>query len=522
MSTFPFLSIRAALLAVVLFFIAGTMSAQSVTVEDGAVHLSLEEAVALSLERNLGLKVERFRLQESEWALSGSQGIYDLNLTGRLSAFDEASPSASNLDGADIQISEQQGWVLGLEQLVTTGGRLNLDWNNSRFESNSRFASLNPRYRSDLDLTFTQPLLRDLGKDSTDYRIKVARNNLEISKETFERQVTTTVSTAKQLYWNLVDAKRQLEVDTDSLGLAQRLHQQNDIKVEVGTMAPLELVQSKVGVAERDEAVIRSEAAVFNAEDALRQFLSMESEYWAMAIEPTTPAETETMSIDVDAGIAAALEYRPDLRTQRLSIDNLMLDEEFYLNQRLPRLDLSATYGYNGLGGDVTNRDFFTGEILDQSSGSYSDALNQVTGGDFDGWNVALNLVMPIQNRSAEAQSAISSIARERGEAELADLEATISAEVRRIARTVQTAAALIESTTASRGLAEENLSAEEKRFENGLSTSYQVLEIQENLTQARTREVLAITGYRKAYVEYLRVTGQLLEDAGIDVGTDQ
>lgn len=510
------LVVRSLLVFVLLILAPAAASAQTrPVVEDEKLPLSLEDAVALALEQNLGLKVESLRLEESEWALFGEHGIYDLNLTSRLSSLDETSPAASNLDGAEVQEFEQQGLDIGLAQLTSTGGAVSLDWNNSRRETNSAFAILNPQYRIDFDLAYEQPLLRDLGRLATERRILVARNNRDISRETFEQQVIATVSQAKQLYWDLVDAQLQLEADEEALVLAERLHQQNEVRVEVGTLAQLELVQSEAGVAQRREAVITSRADVQNAEDALRRLFNLEQSLWSVPIETTTSAETERGPIDLETGIARALEERPVLQSQRLALENLRVDEDYFRNQRLPRLDLSVTYGFNGLGGDVT------GEVVNPAEGGYSDALDQITGRDFDGWAAAINLLMPLQNRGAEAQQAIASLSRKRGEVELADLEAEISAEVRRVARLVETAEALIESTAASRRLAEENLRAEEKRFDNGLSTSYQVLEIQEDLTQARSREIFAITGYRKALVEYLRVTGGLLEEAGVELATD-
>ena len=510
--TLPALLLTAAALANPLLGQSGA------AVENGQVPLSLEDAVAIALERNLGLKVENLRLEESEWGLFGEYGIYDLTLTGRLSALDETSPAASNLDGAEVRQFDQQQLNLGLRQLTPIGGTVGVQWNNLRQETNSTFSLLNPSYGVDFDFTYDQPLLRDRGRLATQRRILVAQNNYDISRETFERQVITTVSQAKQRYWDLVDAQLQLEVDEEALQLAERLHEQNQVRVDVGTLPQLELVQSEAGVAQRREAVIASTAAVQNAEDALRRLLDLEDDLWSVPIKTTTDPEMEEVSIDLEAGIASALEHRPEITTQLLQVENLRVDEDYFRNQRMPRLDLAVTYGYNGLGGDVTQRDFVTGEILGTAEGGYSDALDQITGMDFEGWAAALNLLMPLQNRSAEAAEAMASIGRERGEAELADLEAEITAEVRRTARLVETAAALIDSTTASRRLAEENLNAEQKRFDNGLSTSFQVLEIQEDLSQARSRQAFAITAYRKALVEYLRVTGRLLEQSGVEL----
>jgi outer membrane protein TolC len=487
--------------------------------EQGRMRLTLDEAISVGLARNLSLVVERYRTSESGLHLWRSQGIYDPSLTAELANWEDTSPQASQLDGAEVSIQEAQRWNFGLDKLFSSGGQGSIVWNNSRFETNSQFATLNPSYRVDFDLSFTQPLLRGFGRLATDYQIRVAQTNIDISQEAFELQVITTLQEIVDAYWNLLDAQARLGVAEESLTLAQQLHEQNRIRVDVGTLAPLELVQSEAGVATREEEIIRARAAVGDAEDRLRQLMNLPpGELWETEILPETDPELEPIDIDIDEAIGTALAERPELRSKRLAQENLDLDVQFFINQQKPRVDLALTYGLNGLGGDLTLREFPSGEILAQASGDYGDALDQITEGDFDTWAISVNLAYPLNNRSAKAQTALAEVSFERGQAELRDLELGVSTEVRRLARLVDAAAQARESARVSRRLEEKNLDAEQKRFDNGMSTSFQVLQIQEDLTEARSREVASITGYRKALVQYYRAIGRLTEEAGVEV----
>jgi len=495
-----------------------TVTADSpVPLVDGKLELSVDDAIAIALERNLSLIVQRYNDADAILNLESSFGIYDTLARVQVSSLSETSPSTTDLDGADVSTQEQAGWNLGVTQMVKTGGSFSADFNNTRSESNSVFSNLNPAYRTDLDLAFTQPLLRDFGAEVTERGISVARTNREISRETFAQQVSGGIQQVVNAYWTVVGARNLLMVSERSLELAQQLHEQNKVRVDVGTVAPLELVQSEAGIATREEEIIRNRAAVADSEDSLRQLLNLDiATLWDVEIVTTSEAETERTEVDLGAAIEAGLAHRPEMVSQRLALENLSLDVMYFANQKKPQLDLSARYGVNGIGGDTTNRDFFTGEILSQMEGDYGDALDQIFDGDFEGWRVALNLTYPIQNRTAEAQSAKAEVNLERGQAELRDLELQVMAEIRKAARALETAGQQIDSARVSRRLQQRTLEAEQKRHDNGMSTSYRVLEIQRDLVDAAYREVFAITGYRTALAEFQRTTGSLNDDSGV------
>ncbi|MGB5878607.1 MAG: TolC family protein [Thermoanaerobaculia bacterium] len=491
----------------------------ALNIEDGTIKLSLEEAKAIALERNLTLVVERFSQHEADYRILQNRGVYDAFSTVDLDSMEDTSPTASNLSGAPVQEFSQKNWNFGISQLVATGGTLRGDWRNRKQETNSLFATLNPSYQIDTDVTFSQPLLRNLGKMATNRNITIARTNYSISRENFERQVTGILLLVEEAYWNLAEAEAQLGVAEESLELALQLHEQNKIRVEVGTLAPLELVQSEAGVANRELEIIRAQARVGDRMDVLRQLLNLKSDLeWTAPIDPTTDPFLPALKVNVDASIATALEERPEVRAKKLSLSNQELDTRYFRNQKKPRLDLTATYGLNGLGGDVTDRDFLSGEILGTQDGDYGDAIDQILNADFDGWRVALNFAYPIQNRFAKANVAIADLALERGMYELDDLELAVSTEVRRVIRALDASAEGIESARVSQRLEERNYEAEKKRYDNGMSTSFQVLQIQEDLIGARSVFVSAVATYRRALALHYQSIGRLIDESGVEI----
>jgi outer membrane protein len=309
-------------------------------------------------------------------------------------------------------------------------------------------------------------------------------------------------------------------VAEESLTLANQLHEMNRVQVDVGTKAPLELVQSEAGIATRQEDIIRVSAIVEDAADLLRRLLNLgDEQHWSIPIVPTTGPETDRIQIDLEEALSGALAHRPELAAQRLTQETLQIDERFFRNQKLPTVDFQVRYGYNGIGGDaVLERDPITGVPTEVNEGGYDDAIQQVLDRDFKGWQLGVNFAYPLQNRTAKANHTIARLAVERGSTVLQDLEQLIRTEVRAAARNVETAAQQIDSAGKSRELAERNLEAEQKKYENGLSTSFQVLEIQEDLSGARSREVNAITGYRRSLVRYYQAIGTLLEANSIEL----
>ena len=478
--------------------------------------ISLEDAVVEALRHNVSLVVERYARSRSLLGIEEAMGIYDFNLGAFVSTSSDSRPTSSLLEDADILSTDVDVWNFSLSRLLAWGGTAEITFNNSKTESSNEFVQPNPQFSVAWNIGVTQPLLRGFGRDVTERNIVVARNNVGINHEAFRLQVESVIQQVSNEYWSLVGAMEQLEVAEQSLELAKELHEMNRIQVDVGTKAPLEMVQSEAGVARREEDIIRRRQAVEDAQDILRQLINIAAgQLWDVPIVPVTNPEIAHQPIDVKAAVEKAFEMRADIIQQRLRNDTSRLDAMVAKNSMKPRLDLTAGYGLNAIAGTFDFIDNTTGaRVLSESN--YGDALDSILDREFDGWRVSLDFAMPLENRAARARAAQAELTVKQGEWQLRDLEGTVRLGVRRAARAVETAHKAIESAKVSSRLAEKNLEAERKRYENGLSTSFQVLEIQEDLSEAQSSEVAAIIGYRQALTAYHLATGELLDKYGI------
>jgi outer membrane protein len=469
-------------------------------VQNNVLPLSLDQAITIALRQNLGLVIERYTRQQSRLGITQSMGLYDL-LTRAQAGYVDTQEAA--IDVFQANQSTSQNLDFSFVQRLPTGGDLSFGWESSRSESpeDPRRPGVTESYQTNGTFSFSQPLLRDFGRIINERPIQIARFNDRISREDFERQVTLLTQQVINAYLALVEARQQLGVAQESLSLARELHSRNRIQVEVGTMAPLELVQSEAAIATRDEDIIRSTSTVGDAADDLRQLLNLPpGPLWETEIEPTTKPEVEPLTINVDQAIQTAYAERPEVRTQEIALERLRLDSLFFRNQMLPALDLSLSYRTGGFGVDL------------------NDSFSQITGLDFPTWRVTLDFAFPIQNRTARAASAIADIDVDQAGVQLEQQRTVVATEVRQAARALDTAIKQIDASRISREFQEKNLDAERKRYENGMSTSFQITQIQEELTRARSREVSSIINYRRALTEYHRATGRLLEVEGIGV----
>lgn len=495
-------------------------SEPSLRVEEGRIRLLREEVLRWALERNLGLRVGRLDRARGELGVLQARGAFDLGLGASVFHLDEESPAASNLDGAEVQQQKRSTWNLGISRLLPWGGTATAQWSTARLETNSRFALLNPSYSSGFDLSLSQPLLRGFGREATEATIVIAQAQDELAQHRFEQQVVALVQAAENAYWAVVGARAQLLVAEQALALARELHENNKVRVQVGTLAPLELVQSEAGVALREEEILRVRAAVADAEDQLRSLLDLPpGPLWELPIEPESPLELAEQTLPLAAALDSALGRRIELKAQSQSIRALEVEQNLRREELKPQLNLTVGYGVNGVGGRALLRNP-DGSIAGASPGGVEDAWEQLARADFTGWSVGLDFRYPLENRAARARAALATIELERARTEQERVRLQIATEVRAALRAVETARQQIASARVSVRLEEKNLEAELKRLENGLSTSFQILQVQERLTAARSRLVAAQTEYRRAVVEYHRSIGDLLEVSGVRVST--
>jgi len=476
-----------------------------------ALRLSVDDALKTAVERNVGISLQRYMFLEAGENLRSTYGIYDWFTTADLGYQNFQSPTISQ-----AQSSSQKKIIgdFGVSQLLPTGGSYSVTFNNNKQNLVGGFTTVNPSYNSNLGIALNQPVLRNFGVDVTSRGILIARNTLGINEAAFRAQIMDTAVASEQSYLNLVYARQFVDVVKEALFLARDQARITQIRIDVGASAPLDILQPRVQIATQEQALIAAVAQVRDAEDQLRAVMHLDPGDWDRPLIPTTPATYTPMTVNQEQAVATALQMRPEMREQQLTTATRQIQYIFARNQALPKVDLNATYGSAGLGG--TTLDPNTG--LPINSTGYSHALSQVLGNNFPSYTFGVSIGLPITNIGARAEAKRAeydvALARESEE----QTRQNIALNVRAAARAIDTSAREITASRTAREAAEQNVEAERRRYENGLSTNFQVLQIQQQLSNARASEIQALVAYNSAVVAYHRAIGDLLDVASIRI----
>ncbi len=486
---------------------------------NATLSLDLETAYSMALARNLDLQVGRFGIATATASIFQQTGQFDPLLSASFRSNDARSPTSSDLEGAEVLANRSTTFGLGIAQALPTGTQVSLDASTYRAETNNTFVFLNPSWSSDLSLSLSQPLLRGFGTTVNRSGIVIARNLRQQDLAGFELQVMGTLRDVEYAYWDYVAARRAVAVAQQSLELATRLLNETKERVNVGTSAPIDIIQSESGVATRKQAVIAAKNTASNAEDNLKRALGFDRpDEWTASIKTTEDYFIKPVHPDLRQSIDTALEKRPDLEQAKLDLDRLQLNVDVARNSVLPSLNLTGSYGLAGIGGDLYGIDEPTQQKYLISRGGLGDSLTQIGKANYPKWAVGLTLSVPLGNNDAKAALAQRRWDLKKGEVGVRSQEQQIILQVRTAVRALEDGAAAIDAAAAAREFAERNLEAEQTKFANGLSTNYQVLQIQDDLAQAQLSEIRAWLDYRKAYVGYLNATATLLDNKGIEI----
>jgi outer membrane protein TolC len=481
---------------------------------EAGVPLSLNQAIGLALANNQDLNVTINAAESTRFSLFQTLGIYDPLVNASLSRSHVEQPATSALSGAAVNTTDSTDARVQVSQLAPTGGVVALGFTGNRTTNNSSFNFVNPSYASGLTLSLNQPLLRNFGRKATNWLIYIARNTQDSSYQTFVRSAQSVVNNVEQAYWDLVYALQNLEVKKESLRIAQDLNRITKIKIDVGSLAPIEITQTEVGIATAEQDIITAEGLIGDAQDRLQRVLNVDPTRWFASVVPTDQVRGEEVKIALDEGVKTALSRRPEILQAALLVDTDRIRYDYYGNEVKPGLNLVASYGNPGIGG--TTHDPTTGAIL--STGNFGDAFQQVIDRKFKNWSIGLNFSYPILNRSARGYYGAAKYAWESDKAGLTTAEQNVVVEVRAAARAIDTASRSIVAAQKGRELAEKNLDAGKKKFDNGMATSFEVTQIQRDLSVARTAELQALTVYRKALAAYHFATSDILDWKGVQI----
>lgn len=488
---------------------AGAAAAQSLEAQGPVRRLSIDEAVALALEQNLDLQVERLNPQVQDYAISVAKSNWTPNFQSSVTRNTADAVPQDIFSGTQATVTTGRvSTASGVGQLLPWGGSYNATWFGGRITTNNNYNPFPTQLNSQFAANYSQPLMRNFKIDAPRQQYLVSRKNREISDVQLVESVAQTGRNVRNAYWDLVFARNNLDVQRQSLTLAQQSLRDNRSRVEIGTMAPIDIIEAQAEVARREESVILAEANISRAEDRLRALISNPSQpdFWTMRIEPTDVANFVPVNVDVDGAVRNALDKRTDLAVSQKSIESNDISIRYLRNQSLPDVTANLNYSALGLGGTQRRLQVVPGQdpqILGETQRGFMSVLADAFGGAYPTWNFNVQLSYPIGRSTAEANLARARLQNQQAEKQLESQKLNVATQIRDLARNVQTNSKRVEATKSARALAEERLRAEEKKFQAGMSSSFVVFQAQRDLSQARNNELQAIIDYLKSLVDF-------------------
>jgi outer membrane protein TolC len=513
---------RIARLLAILFLLWPVVSwAQEKT--EPVLSLTLEDTILRTLKNNYGVAIQIMNPEIAGYSVAQAREKFLPTLGFGFSDRSSESASYSWLETTGTTITDYYDYDASVSQLVPTGGILTASWVNYKNTSNSKFQTVNPRYGSTLRFDFRQPLLRDFGIKVTRNDIIVSQNNYEKSEIDLEKTIAGIIYTVEEAYWNLAYSQENLKVRQQSLKLAQDLLAKNQRAVEVGTLAPIEILSAQAEVATREAEILSAEAEVKNNEDLLRTIINLPDDEMKLAlpIKPVDEPKFEERLFNVEEALLTAMQNRPELKSLQVDLRTRNLNVGYTKNQLLPRLDLSASYYSPGISGDqilYLDDNPLTGIVIGLVPGPAKDAMKDAFNFKYNNWSVGLTLDIPLNSIFSRAAYTQAKLELEQAMLQLKNQEQTIYLEIRNGVRSVETNYKRVQSYRVARELADKKLQAEEEKLKVGLSTNFIVLTYQRDLSNARIAELQSIVSYTVSVASLEKAMGTSLKNKNISV----
>lgn len=483
-------------------------------VVNGRLRLSLADAVQLTLANNSDVHINRLNYEVTRFAILRALQPFDPSFNSSFNQLRSTSPTSSTLQGAQILTSLSQQSQFNYSQTFQTGTNYGIGLSANRASSNSRFATLNPSIFSALNFGVSQPLLRHRGLFANRAPIVIARRGVQVSRATFEAQVSDSLLRAVNEYWDVVQGRENLSVLRESLKQAQASYDQNKRALELGALPPLDIYRSESQVATRRLTVIQAEYQLKQTEDQLRRTIGadLDPSIAPLDLELTQSAEPpgDMLTVDAQSAIERALSKRPELEAlrQQLAIDDTSI--RLAHNGLQPDLNLTGSYTSSGLAGNQFDLNQ-TPPIIIASTG-LGTALNQIGNFKFPTYGFGLQLRLPIRNRGAEADLGTSEVAKRRDLYSMRRSEQVVRQDALNAVHQLEQAKLSVVAGKIARELAQKNLEAEQRKYELGAQTIFFVLDAQTQLAQAEVNLVQSEINYQRALTALDRATGEVLE----------
>jgi outer membrane protein TolC len=466
--------------------------------------ISLAECFKLALQHNLDLQIERIQPAISLIDLDIARAGYDPTFT--FSGQRSYTTSGGGLDQNKLPIPGSKSTSDIFNSSFGGLGLWGLNYSLSGRVTESYGTRPGPFDTSSgtVGITLTQPLLKNFLIDPTRYNIAVAKNRLKVSELQLRQQIMNVLTSVEQAYYDLIFARENVKVQEQALQLADRLLAENKQRVSIGTMAKLDEKQAESQVAARQADLASAQRAFLTQQNVIKRLIT--ARYRDLHDAQLQPAEALTAApanLDLQESWRKGLTQRPDLLQARLDVERQGITVKYYKNQRLPELDLAGSYGHGASGNDVRE---------------FSDAFGNFRQGDKPFYSVGATISIPLSNKAARRRYQQSKLAADQLLLQLKQLEETILVQIDDAVNQVRTSLDRVESTRMARIYAEAALEAEQKKLDSGKSTSFVVLQLQRDLTSARSEEIRALADYNRALAQLALNEGATLAQKNIQL----
>jgi len=488
---------------------------------DGKLELSLRAYIELALENNTDIALAKLQVLTPANAITRAFSAFDPSLSASFSSTRSTQPTTSALSGASTLKYLSQPVDFTFSQMLGSGVSMSVSFDANRNSTNSAFSTYNPSINSSISASFSQPLLRNRGASITRTQILVARTNVKASHYSMRDQVSTLLAAAENAYWDVVEARENLKLQSRFLALRAAALDRAQKQVDAGALLPLDIFQPKAEYASTQVAMIQARQTLAHRENALRQQIGadLDPQLRSLAIVLTEPFAIAPVALpEREAAIQKALVSRSDHLAAATSLEADELNIRNAIEALRPSLSLVGSYVAQGVGGiyhDISNP-FGSGTVVTSIPGGLSDALGQVFGFGFPVYSLGVQLRLPLRDRSAAADLSDAQVRKRQDALQLRKLEQGLRLQVLNAVDDVEAVQASMQQADVAREFAEKRFAAEQKKYELGVTQLFFVLDSQTQLNQAENDVLRQSIQYRRSLINLYLMTGELLAEHGV------
>jgi len=461
--------------------------------------MDLAEALQIALHENLGIVLERAQVDVARLGIDVARGEFEPTVSASADHGRSDSPPVTVQEGGAGSILSfiNDDWSLSIAQRIATGARLQLSFGNGRALSSAGTAVEPLNYRSQLQVSLTQPVLRGFSTDLVVPRVDVLRAKIASDRERAQLAITAAdiVERTEDAYWDVVQALFRYDVEVHSEQRAEEQIALTERQIAAGMLPPSDLIQAESTVAQRKLGVVQAEQGVEAAWDALRSMLNLPRDRWSRAIVPVDLPQFAPTTTQPEEALQVALTHRPELAQMKLDLDSALLAVRVAENAKLPEIDVGVT-----------------GALIGQDS-TYSGALDGLGRTDTHAYTAMVNLTWTPLNRTAIANAEIARRNHAMATTRREQLIQQVWFAVRDAVRNQDNTARQVAAAARSRELTTQSLELEQRKFLTNQTTNFVVSQRQEELATAQLAELSAVVAHKKAVAALLRATGRLLDD---------